>query len=249
MKKYKETELYPPVKRFFEELGYTVHAEVLGCDVTMAKDGNLVAVELKTGFNVTLLYQAMERQKATAQVYAAVPRPRRHGGRDYRGMVHICEKLGIGLITVGLDSPARPVQIVVFPPPVPGGANPVKRGGILKEMAGRTKNVNTGGSRGEKIMTAYREKALRIACELLLDGAMTPKLLREKGCDAKTGDILKRNYYGWFAPGGEGAFALTEEGRAAIGAHKEVAGYYLEKAQSRRFSGEPPGGAAAGRPV
>ena len=42
----RETELYPPVKAYLEANGYTVRAEVLGCDVVALKDDDVVAVEL-----------------------------------------------------------------------------------------------------------------------------------------------------------------------------------------------------------
>ena len=43
----KETDLYPPVKRFLEAQGYEVKAEVRGCDVTAVRgDEAPVIVEL-----------------------------------------------------------------------------------------------------------------------------------------------------------------------------------------------------------
>ena len=37
-----ETDLYEPVRRFLEEEGYTVQAEVKGCDVAAVKTGSLL---------------------------------------------------------------------------------------------------------------------------------------------------------------------------------------------------------------
>ena len=47
MDTFRETDLYEPVRRFLEEEGYTVQAEVKGCDVAAVKNGHLVIVELK----------------------------------------------------------------------------------------------------------------------------------------------------------------------------------------------------------
>ena len=44
----KETDLYAPVKAMLEAKGYTVKAEVNGCDVVACKDDDpIVIVELK----------------------------------------------------------------------------------------------------------------------------------------------------------------------------------------------------------
>ena len=58
MDTFRETDLYEPVRRFLEEEGYTVQAEVKGCDVAAVKNGHLVIVELKKAFNLRLVYQA-----------------------------------------------------------------------------------------------------------------------------------------------------------------------------------------------
>lgn len=63
----KETDLYKPVKELFEKMGYTVNGEVKDMDVTAVRGDELVVVELKTAFNITLLQQAVKRQKITEQ--------------------------------------------------------------------------------------------------------------------------------------------------------------------------------------
>lgn len=70
-----ETELYPPVKAWLETLGYEVKAEVGPADVMACRnDTEPVIVELKTGFSLTLLQQAVARQSITDLIYVAVPR-------------------------------------------------------------------------------------------------------------------------------------------------------------------------------
>jgi len=51
---FSETDMYPPIKDFFLDLGYTVNAEVKGCDVAMMKNDELIIIELKKNFNITL---------------------------------------------------------------------------------------------------------------------------------------------------------------------------------------------------
>ena len=93
-----ETDLYLPVKRFLEAQGYDVKAEIGDCDV-LAVRGNEppVIVELKTGFNLQLVLQGIDRQAVTDTVYLAVPEPKRPLPRDILGL---CKRLGLGLLVV-----------------------------------------------------------------------------------------------------------------------------------------------------
>ena len=71
----RETDLYPPVRDFLVEQGFTVRGEVRGCDVTAVKGEHVVVVELKLGLTLGLLLQGIRRQKVADLVYVAVPRP------------------------------------------------------------------------------------------------------------------------------------------------------------------------------
>ena len=67
-----ETALYPTVKRFLEELGFQVKGEVNGCDIVAVRDGEpprLAIVEMKLGFNLDLLLQAVDRMRAADEVW------------------------------------------------------------------------------------------------------------------------------------------------------------------------------------
>ena len=74
---FAETDLYEPVCRFLEEEGYRVQAEVKDCDIAAEKDGELIIVELKKSFQLKLIYQALDRQSLTEQVFVAIPRPQK----------------------------------------------------------------------------------------------------------------------------------------------------------------------------
>lgn len=59
-----KTSLYPAVKQFLEFAGFHVKGEVNGCDVVAVRDGQPerpAVVEMKRGFNLDLLLQAVER--------------------------------------------------------------------------------------------------------------------------------------------------------------------------------------------
>ena len=100
----RETTLYEPIKRFLENQGYEVKAEVGVADVvTVRGDESPVIVELKTAFSLSLFHQATERQTITDSVYIAVPASQ---GRGFRGALRknltLCRRFGLGLITVCL---------------------------------------------------------------------------------------------------------------------------------------------------
>ena len=75
-----ESTLYPPVKRFLEDLGFEVKGEVCGCDL-VALDGKeptaVVIGELKLTFTLDLVLQAVDRTAACDEVWLAVRASRR----------------------------------------------------------------------------------------------------------------------------------------------------------------------------
>ncbi|NVJ94781.1 MAG: hypothetical protein HWD91_04255, partial [Marivivens sp.] len=105
MAKISETDLYAPVKALLERQGYVVKAEVGAVDV-MGRRGDEppVIVELKTGFSLTLLQQAVARLAITDNVYVCVPRQSgRASWKALQANVKLCRRLGIGVITVRLS--------------------------------------------------------------------------------------------------------------------------------------------------
>ena len=58
--KMKETDLYPPVKRYLEGQGYAVKGEIHDCDVVAVRgDEAPVIVELKLNLNLEVILQAV----------------------------------------------------------------------------------------------------------------------------------------------------------------------------------------------
>ncbi|MDG0808791.1 DUF2161 family putative PD-(D/E)XK-type phosphodiesterase [Cohnella rhizosphaerae] len=102
---------------------------------------------------------------------------------------------------------------------------------LLKEFAGRSGDYNVGGSTKRKLVTAYRERALQ--CALALRCAEAPALApREVGAltrVADPGQLLRSNYYGWFAKAGRGLYALTPAGRAALDEYAEAVSYWTTR--------------------
>lgn len=163
-----EKDLFAPVATYLISLGYEVMAEVKDCDIAAKKEEELLLCEMKTGFNLKLIYQALDRQKVSPYVAVVIPRPKRQKGSPWRDMLALCRRLDLGLITVAVDSPLQTVEAHLWPSGSQGKQLEKRRAEVLREMAGRTENHNTGGSSRKKLMTAYREKN---DCPCLLYGA------------------------------------------------------------------------------
>ena len=104
-----ETSLYPAVKRFLEAAGFHVKGEVNGCDVVAVQPGEplqLAIVEMKLGFNLDLLLQAMDRMRVADEVWLAVPATRRASARSTPSLVTHPSSWRSSADTTG--SPSRP---------------------------------------------------------------------------------------------------------------------------------------------
>ncbi len=211
-----ESDLYKPVKAFLEKQGYEVKGEVRGCDVVAVKDGALVVVELKQRFTLELILQGVDRLALTDSVYLAVPEPtarsRGPGPWDKR-VVKLCRRVGVGLLTV---SPRGRVEVIALPEPYQPNKNRKKAARLVAEHARRAGDPNLGGVNKIKIVTAYRQEAIRIAVALASGGPQSPKSLKA-ACDApRAGNILRDNHYGWFERQEKGIYVITEIGRTDL---------------------------------
>ena len=216
MAEFRETDLYEPIRTFLEEEGYQVQAEVKNCDIAAIKDGQMVIVELKKSFNLKLVYQALERQSLTEQVFVAIPRPKK-GAREksWKDMLKLLKRLELGLLTVALDSPLETVDVVLEPSDSLAWKNRKKREKVQAELENRQMDVNVGGMTRRKIMTAFREKSIRLACLLEKEEQVSMASLRERGMEEYVG-LLSRNYDKWFKRVEKGVCALSEKGREAL---------------------------------
>lgn len=214
----KETELYLPVKQFLEKQGFLVKGEVRGCDLTAVRGDELVVVELKRKFNLTLVLQGVERQKVTDGVYLAVeaPKKRQSGGHEWNEVQGLCRRLGLGLLTVNFARQNPRVEVVVEPGPYLPRKSARKRTLLLREFDRRSGDYNVGGSTRSPIVTGYREEALRIARHLKVHGTASPKQIRDALGSPGVSGILQKNFYGWYERVQRGIYRLTAKGETAL---------------------------------
>ncbi len=236
-----ETELYAPLKAFFEERGYSIKSEVRHCDLVgiMPNSEQPLIVEMKKTFNLHLLLQGLERQKLSSEVYLAVERNRAKRGahnQRWNEITILCRRLGLGLITVTryktkppfVEILCSPGDKVIVPSPKVIKARASK---LLYEFNERSGDYNVGGSNGTKLVTAYREKVLRVAIALQAGGEMAPREIRDRSGIGNAAAILQKNYYGWFLRVARGRYALTPEGKKGIQLYQDVIdGWYLTAA-------------------
>ena len=229
-KTYSETDMYAPVKGFLEEQGFTVNAEVKGCDVVATFGEHTIIVELKRSFVLKLVYQGIERQKLTPYTFLCIPRPKSARLTSYQDMIRLIKRLGLGLMFVAMDSPLKRVEIAVLPSEE-GKVNKTKLAKILQEASGRVSSANVGGSTRRKISTAYREHSIKIACIMEQVGEISAKELMDTyGCEKNALSIISRNVYGWFERTRKGVYALSQEGCTFLDSDQfaDVIKYYRE---------------------
>lgn len=217
-----ETDLYPAVKTFFEAEGYEVKAEVIGCDVVAQKnDAPTVIIELKTSFSLDLVLQGIERQKLSDDVYLAIPKAntpikRKNWRKRRRVLINLCRRLGVGLLLIDLEADMnRAVDVLLDPAPYQPRKNAKKRTKLQKEFIARTGDPNVGGTTKTKIMTAYRQDAIRLAKALEGGKALKISELKEMTNVTRAASILQKNYYGWFERVSRGVYRLKDEGKTS----------------------------------
>lgn len=215
MSKPAETDLYAPVKAWLEGVGYEVKSEVGPADVMAIRDGEPpVIVELKAGFSLTLLQQAVARQAVTDLVYVAVPRwSGKPGWRSFKGNLGLCRRLGLGVLSVRLKEGM--VQVHADPGPFQPRKSKVKTARLLSEFARRDGDPNMGGTNG-KLVTAYRQDAEKLAACLAKEGPMKGAALAKATGVTTATRMMAINHYGWFERVERGIYGLTDEGRAAL---------------------------------
>ena len=210
-----ETDLYVPVKSWLEGLGYEVKAEIGAADVVAQRAGDEpLIVELKTGFSLTLLQQAVARQAVTDTVYVAVPRwSGKAGWRAFKGNIGLCRRLGLGVLSVRL--PEGSVQVHCDPKPFQPRKSKRRAAALLSEFARRDGDPNAGGTRG-KIVTAYRQDAERLAAFLQANGPSSGAAAKKDTGVLHATRMMADNHYGWFCRVERGIYDLTEAGRATV---------------------------------
>jgi hypothetical protein len=244
-----ESDLAAPVVAFLAAQGWTVRSEVKDCDVAAVRGTDLLVVELKKSLTLALLVQAVRRQRLTDTVYLAVPRPGSvwQWRRANRGVLHLLRRLELGLLFVSDDPDRDPVDVVLQPQPLARRRRAAARRAVLEEVGQRSADYNVAGSTRRKLVTSYREQAVRIACLLSVRGELAPRDLRALGTGPKTQGILYHNVYGWFHRVGTGAYRLSAHGAREIEAYPELVRRFRAEGSAPAADPEVPARASTSR--
>jgi hypothetical protein len=216
----KEADLYPPLKAFLEAQGYEVKAEIGACDIMALRAGDPpLVVEMKLGFNLSLVLQGVARQALFDTVYLAVAAPKKGWPARYKDIVALCRRLGLGLLVVTPgEAGADPglVEAHLDPGPYLPRRNATRAGRLLREFQRRVGDPNQGGTTGIKRMTAYRQDALRCLASVA-DGPLKAAEVAKRAGVAKAAALMRADHYGWFDRVALGVYALSPKGLAALG--------------------------------
>lgn len=232
MQEWKESDLYEPVCSFLTKEGFTVRAEVKNCDIAAKKGERLIIVELKKAFNLKLVYQAIERQSLSKEVFVAIPRPQKgQNTKPWKSMLKLLKRLELGLLTVALDSGLKTVDVVLEPADSAVWKNRNKIQKLKKEFDNRQFDLNIGGINRKKIVTAYREKAIELACIIEKKETISYQELKEMEKDKNQIHMLQTNVYHWFERVSRGVYQLSEEGKQFLLSKEwqEIKEFYRKK--------------------
>ena len=210
----KEIDLYNPVKQFLESQGYEVKGEIREADVVAVRGAeDPVVVELKLAFNLDVLLQAVNRLSISSVVYIGIPSSCRAFRKRRHRIIKLLRMLGIGLIMILINSKRSRVEVVLDPGEYHPRIHPKRRGQLLGEFERRRGDTIPGGSgRRQAMMTAYRQKAIRIGQYLTENGPTKASIIAHAIEESGVRTILYRNVYGWFDRLGEGVYRISPRG-------------------------------------
>jgi hypothetical protein len=207
-----------------------VKGEVKHCDLVATKqiggdERSILIVELKLNFSLELVMQGINRQSLSDNVYLAILSPNTPGKRKYwrskqSNYIKLCRKLGLGLMLVDVVEPTaidadlsrsdrEPVKLLLDPAPYAPRKSSRRQSVLLKEFNAREGDPNLGGINKTKIITAYRQNALKCAEQLHIHSTLSLKQLREKTNIENAASIMQKNHYGWFDRVEKGIYKLN----------------------------------------
>lgn len=213
MKKPRESDLYPAIKAHLTARGYEVKGEVGAADVVAVKGDAVLVVELKTGFSLTLFHQGIARQAITDAVYLAVPA----GGarKALLANVGLARRLRLGVMTVRARDGL--VEVLAEPVPFVPRKSPRKARALAKAFARLKGDPNAGGATRHGLVTGYRQDAIACARMLAVHGPLAGARVKALAEVPEATRIMADNHYGWFRRVSRGIYALTPDGRTALG--------------------------------
>jgi hypothetical protein len=226
----KEQDLYPPLKRTLEGLGYEVKGEIEGCDVVaqrLGEDGKaepLLIVELKLQLNLGVILQAVDRFAMTQSVYVGVPAGMGTLKRERKRILKLFRRLGLGLITIDPNiggrskkTPTGIVHIVLDPVPSEARINKRRAARLKKEFTTRIGDTTPGGQATNMgVLTSYRQRAILIGGYLREAGPTKASAVAKELSDPKARDLMYNNVYGWFEAEGKGIYRLNPAGKKEL---------------------------------
>jgi hypothetical protein len=214
----KEVDLYHPVKRFLENQGYEVKGEIRECDIMAVRgDEDPLVIELKLGFSLDVLLQAVNRLSISPVVYVGIPSSCRAFRKRRHRILKLMKMLGLGLILIVVNSKGGRVNVVLDPVEYHPRIHSKRLGHLLGEFERRKGDPTPGGSaRRRGLMTAYRQKAIRIARYLRENGPTKAAIIAKAIEEEEVRAVLYQNVYGWFDRLGEGVYQISPRGMTEL---------------------------------
>lgn len=216
-----EKDMFGSLKKHLIKYGYKVKAEVLNTDITAIKDSEVVIVEMKKTLNTRLIYQGCKRQRVCDYVYLAILQPTTKvlKSSQFKEKIHIVRRLQLGLIFVDVENDN--VVTHLDPKTYSFRQSKIKRAKLLKEFEQRVTSYNIGGVTKTKIITSYREEAIKIAYYLSKE-PMRVKDIKILTKNDKCSSILQKNFYGWFERIERGIYGITDIGKEDLKKYEKV---------------------------
>ncbi len=213
-----ESDLYPPLKRYLESQRYAIKGEVADCDVCALRDDEPpLVVELKLSLNLTVVLQAVDRLALTPSVYVGVPADCSALQRRYKQVRKLFRLLGIGLLAIDTRRKSGAVRVLLDPGAYRPRIDNRRQSRLLGEFEKRVGDPNQGGSSSRRgVMTAYRQRALRIARYLQQQGPTKASEVARHTAENDARAILYRDVYGWFDKVSRGIYTLSPRGEREI---------------------------------
>jgi hypothetical protein len=202
----KETELYIPLKKTFEELGYHIQAEVHHLDFMACKDDHCFGIELKLELNLKVIAQAAKRLEIIDHMFIATLKPKKT--ESIKDKLYIIKALGLGLIYVDVINQKCDVVIDALSPFIKKKKKHIR---LKKEFHARILSSNQAGSHQKKLMTHYKENVL-VILGALKSGLHSAKDIQKHYQIKDVQHKLYKNYYAWFMRYERGLYTLSDLG-------------------------------------
>lgn len=210
----KESDLYPPLKRFLESQGYEVKAEIKDCDVVAVRgDEASLIVELKLTITLGVLLQAVDRLALTPKVYIGIPEGSAALRQRRKKLYKLLRMLGLGLLAINPGPRLARTTVLIDPGEYRPRKSQHRQDRLLGEFTRRVGDPNLGGTTTRNgILTVYRQRALAIARVLEERGPTKASEVALAVGDPGARGILYGDAYGWFDRAGRGVYSLSPRG-------------------------------------